>query len=118
MEFKEGQRVKVEYEGEIVAIHDAVAKGRMVVKAGGKNVWVNPNVAKVTVLDPAARRVRFPWSRRRPKGRRPAIQPGDVWETPDGQQWHAQVGPGGILLRQVWTEDRFMTLKPRLIRRA
>lgn len=45
------------------------------------------------------------------------IKAGDIWETPDGQQWHAQYGSQGILLRPVWTAERFMKLNPKLVKR-
>lgn len=112
MEFKTGQRVKVEYEG---TVQGAGTTRISVLPDGGGYRMIDLTKNKVTLLDPPD------WP----------PEAGDIWETSDGcraEEWFAVTGliSGGIFMQPDNGEDgwslksnaeRFKALNPVLVRR-
>lgn len=100
-EFKEGQRVKVEYEGAVVSFG-----GRSLqISTCGDRRYFNLDMVKVTVLDPPD------WP----------PQVGDIWQY-NYMEWFALATPSGVSLvpddgNDPWDPVEFKTLNPVLVRR-
>jgi len=109
-EFKEGQRVKVEYEGVIVAVHHE-PELVYIIQRGGRNAWIYPKFSTITPLDPPD------WP----------PQAGDIWEA-DGGEFLARKSMAGrdaivcipvddIHNHYAMDTEPFKALNPVLVRR-
>ena len=106
-EFRKGQRVRVELEGEIAAIHEGSGN---ILLAGQPAIWLNPGSllnpkVTVTLLEPEG------WPPQR----------GDIWATGD-DEWFASLRRGDMILipdgnKGSVSELALKAMNPRLVRR-